>query len=180
MDHTGTKTRTGLHTGLACLHREFFSFLFPSLLLRKSAVPPHRSGTRPRYGTTTGGGTITPTLRGPDVATTSSGGTPMLQLPPRHSQPHYPTSLSLTVPPQTSAELPAAQVSFTNSIFCVRLTLLHSVDTSVFGFSSGDIFTVDNFAKRALIISSVAAAIGSSSTSGSYSHTRAPTCAKSR
>jgi hypothetical protein len=38
--------------------------------------------------------------------------------------------------------------------------LLYSVDTSVFGFSSGDLFLVDNFAKRALIISSVAAAIG--------------------
>ena len=30
----------------------------------------------------------------------------------------------------------------------------------MFGFSSGDLFKVDNFAKRALIISSVAAAIG--------------------
>ncbi|KAF8262783.1 hypothetical protein EI94DRAFT_1742765 [Lactarius quietus] len=35
-----------------------------------------------------------------------------------------------------------------------------AVDTSVFGFSSGDLFQVDSFAKRALIISSVAAAIG--------------------
>ncbi|KAN0136062.1 hypothetical protein V8E53_006223 [Lactarius tabidus] len=38
-------------------------------------------------------------------------------------------------------------------------SLLYSVDTSVFGFSSGDLL-VDNFAKRALIISSVAAAKG--------------------
>ena len=38
--------------------------------------------------------------------------------------------------------------------------LLRSVDTSVFGFSSSDLFAIDNFAKRALIISSIAAAIG--------------------
>ena len=38
--------------------------------------------------------------------------------------------------------------------------MLISVDTSVFGFSSGDLFAIDNFAKRALIISSIAAAIG--------------------
>jgi hypothetical protein len=37
---------------------------------------------------------------------------------------------------------------------------LHSVDTSVFGFSPGNLFIVDSIAKRALIISSVAAAIG--------------------
>jgi hypothetical protein len=36
----------------------------------------------------------------------------------------------------------------------------HSVDTTVFGFSPGNIFNVDSFAKRSLIISSVAAAIG--------------------
>jgi hypothetical protein len=36
----------------------------------------------------------------------------------------------------------------------------HSVDTTVFGFSSGTLFSVDSFAKRSLIISTVAAAIG--------------------
>ena len=42
-----------------------------------------------------------------------------------------------------------------------ELTLLrYSVDTSVFGFSPGNLFNVDSIAKRALIISSVAAAIG--------------------
>ncbi|KAI0253320.1 hypothetical protein BJV78DRAFT_1351907 [Lactifluus subvellereus] len=40
------------------------------------------------------------------------------------------------------------------------LIILHSVDTSVFGFSSGNLFNVDSIAKRSLIISSVAAAIG--------------------
>ncbi|KAN0136066.1 hypothetical protein V8E53_006227 [Lactarius tabidus] len=40
------------------------------------------------------------------------------------------------------------------------LLSIAAVDTSVFGFSSGDLFLVDNFAKRALIISSVASAIG--------------------
>ncbi|KAI0244892.1 hypothetical protein BJV78DRAFT_1365850 [Lactifluus subvellereus] len=34
------------------------------------------------------------------------------------------------------------------------------VDTSVFGFSPGNLFNVDSVAKRSLIISSVAAAIG--------------------
>ncbi|KAH9046995.1 hypothetical protein EDB83DRAFT_2404287 [Lactarius deliciosus] len=42
-----------------------------------------------------------------------------------------------------------------------RMTLpLHSVDTTVFGFSSGNLFDVDSVAKRALIISSVASALG--------------------
>jgi hypothetical protein len=36
----------------------------------------------------------------------------------------------------------------------------HSVDTTVFGFSSDKLFSVDSLAKRSLIISSVAAAIG--------------------
>jgi hypothetical protein len=36
----------------------------------------------------------------------------------------------------------------------------HSVDTTVFGFSSSNLFNVDSFAKRSLIISAVAAAIG--------------------
>jgi hypothetical protein len=36
----------------------------------------------------------------------------------------------------------------------------HSVDTTVFGFASGNLFSVDSFAKRSLIISTVAAAIG--------------------
>jgi hypothetical protein len=40
------------------------------------------------------------------------------------------------------------------------LTMAHSVDTTVFGFSPGNLFNVDSFAKRSLIISSVAAAIG--------------------
>jgi hypothetical protein len=40
------------------------------------------------------------------------------------------------------------------------LIVLHSVDTTVFGFSTGNLFNVDSFAKRSLIISSVAAAIG--------------------
>ena len=40
------------------------------------------------------------------------------------------------------------------------LIMPHSVDTTVFGFSPGNLFTVDSFAKRSLIISSVAAAIG--------------------
>jgi len=35
-----------------------------------------------------------------------------------------------------------------------------AVDTTVFGFSSGNLFSVDSFAKRSLIISTVAAAIG--------------------
>ncbi|KAH9988208.1 hypothetical protein BJV77DRAFT_1022843 [Russula vinacea] len=35
-----------------------------------------------------------------------------------------------------------------------------AVDTTVFGFSPGNLFNVDSFAKRSLIISSVAAAIG--------------------
>ncbi|KAH9056885.1 hypothetical protein EDB87DRAFT_1634096 [Lactarius vividus] len=35
-----------------------------------------------------------------------------------------------------------------------------AVDTTVFGFSSGNLFNVDSVAKRALIISSIAAAIG--------------------
>jgi hypothetical protein len=35
-----------------------------------------------------------------------------------------------------------------------------SVDTTVFGFTSGSLFGVDSFAKRSLIISTVAAAIG--------------------
>jgi hypothetical protein len=180
MDHTGTKTHTGLHTGLPASTVSFFLFFFLAFCYENLQCPPHGSGTRPHHGTTTGGGTITPTLRDPDVATTSLGGTLMLQLSPRRSQPHYPTSLSLNILPQTSAELPAAQVSFTNSVFCVRLTLLHSINMNIFGFSSGNIFTVDNFAKRALIISSVATAISSSSMSGSYSHTWVPTCAKSR
>jgi len=38
--------------------------------------------------------------------------------------------------------------------------MLHSVDTTVFGFSPGNLFNVDSIAKRSLIISSVAAAIG--------------------
>ncbi|KAH9013664.1 hypothetical protein EDB84DRAFT_1568564 [Lactarius hengduanensis] len=37
---------------------------------------------------------------------------------------------------------------------------LRDVDTTVFGFSSGNLFDVDSIAKRALIISSIAAAIG--------------------
>jgi hypothetical protein len=41
-----------------------------------------------------------------------------------------------------------------------NLMILHSVDTTVFGFSPGNIINVDNVAKRSLIISSVAAAIG--------------------
>jgi hypothetical protein len=36
----------------------------------------------------------------------------------------------------------------------------HSVDTTVFGFSPGSLFNVDSVAKRSLIISSIAAAIG--------------------
>lgn len=36
----------------------------------------------------------------------------------------------------------------------------HSVDTTVFGFSPGTLFNVDSVAKRSLIISSIAAAIG--------------------
>jgi len=36
----------------------------------------------------------------------------------------------------------------------------HSVDTTVFGFSPGNLFNVESVAKRSLIISSVAAAIG--------------------
>ncbi|KAH9159763.1 hypothetical protein EDB89DRAFT_2045521 [Lactarius sanguifluus] len=40
------------------------------------------------------------------------------------------------------------------------MLLLHSVDTTVFGFSSGNLFDVDSVAKRGLIISSIAAAIG--------------------
>jgi len=35
-----------------------------------------------------------------------------------------------------------------------------SVDTTVFGFSPDNLFAVDSFAKRTLIISSVAAAMG--------------------
>ena len=38
--------------------------------------------------------------------------------------------------------------------------MLHSVDTTVFGFSPGNLFNVDSVAKRSLIISSVAAATG--------------------
>jgi hypothetical protein len=38
--------------------------------------------------------------------------------------------------------------------------MFHSVDTTVFGFSPGSILNVDSIAKRSLIISSVAAAIG--------------------
>jgi hypothetical protein len=38
--------------------------------------------------------------------------------------------------------------------------MLHSVDTTVFGFSPGNLFNVDGVAKRSLIISSVAAATG--------------------
>jgi hypothetical protein len=41
-----------------------------------------------------------------------------------------------------------------------ELILFISVDTSVFGFSPGNLFAVDSFAKRSLIISSIAAAIG--------------------
>ncbi|KAI0249842.1 hypothetical protein BJV78DRAFT_1354000 [Lactifluus subvellereus] len=40
------------------------------------------------------------------------------------------------------------------------LIILHSIDTSMFGFSPGNLFNVDSIAKRSLIISSVAAAIG--------------------
>jgi hypothetical protein len=40
------------------------------------------------------------------------------------------------------------------------LLSIAAVDTSVFGFSPGNLFIVDSIAKRALIISSVAAAIG--------------------
>ena len=40
IDHTGTKTCTGLHTRLVCIHREFFSFPFLISLLQTSAVPP--------------------------------------------------------------------------------------------------------------------------------------------
>ena len=36
----------------------------------------------------------------------------------------------------------------------------YSVDTTVLGYSSGNLFGVDSFAKRSLIISTVAAAIG--------------------
>jgi hypothetical protein len=38
--------------------------------------------------------------------------------------------------------------------------VLRSVDTTVFGFSPGNLVNIDSFAKRSLIISSVAAAIG--------------------
>lgn len=40
------------------------------------------------------------------------------------------------------------------------LLAITAVDTAVFGFSSGTLFSVDSFAKRSLIISTVAAAIG--------------------
>jgi hypothetical protein len=40
------------------------------------------------------------------------------------------------------------------------LIALCSVDTTVFGFSPDNLFNIDSFAKRSLIISSVAAAIG--------------------
>ncbi|KAH9958944.1 hypothetical protein BC827DRAFT_532162 [Russula dissimulans] len=40
------------------------------------------------------------------------------------------------------------------------LLSITAVDTSVFGFSPGNLFAVDSFAKRSLIISSIAAAIG--------------------
>jgi len=36
----------------------------------------------------------------------------------------------------------------------------HSVNTTVFGYSYGTLFSVDSLAKRSLIISTVAAAIG--------------------
>ena len=40
MDHTGMKTRTGLHTGLAYLHCEFFfSFPYSSASKTRSAPP---------------------------------------------------------------------------------------------------------------------------------------------
>ncbi|KAI9510782.1 hypothetical protein F5148DRAFT_1176423 [Russula earlei] len=40
------------------------------------------------------------------------------------------------------------------------LLSITAVDTTVFGFSPGNLFTVDGFAKRSLVISSVAAAMG--------------------
>jgi len=40
------------------------------------------------------------------------------------------------------------------------LLSITAVDTSVFGFSPGNLFAIDSFAKRSLIISSIAAAIG--------------------
>ena len=41
-----------------------------------------------------------------------------------------------------------------------ELTLSLRVDATVFGFSPGNLFNLDDLAKRALIISSIAAAIG--------------------
>ena len=38
--------------------------------------------------------------------------------------------------------------------------VIYSVDTAVFGFSPGNLFNIDSVAKRSLIISSIAAAIG--------------------
>jgi len=53
---------------------------------------------------------------------------------------------------------------FNLSAWCLllqhELTLSPRVNTTVFGFSPGNLFNVDNLANRALVISSIAAAIG--------------------
>ncbi|KAI9432110.1 hypothetical protein H4582DRAFT_2084046 [Lactarius indigo] len=58
-------------------------------------------------------------------------------------------------------ELREAQLDSDFDRILIKLLLsIAAVDTTVFGFSSGNLFSVDSVAKRALIISTIAAAIG--------------------
>ena len=99
MDHTATKTCTGLHTRLACLHREFLSFSYSSV--SKICSAPHVTvELDPLHSNTTGSGPIAPTLLGPDGATTSSAAqhstsSQSLKLPPAVTLPHMPPLTSM-------------------------------------------------------------------------------------
>ena len=65
----------------------------------------------------------------------------------------------LTLRPSSSLS-PRKSPSFVSLRLPSDVIVLRSVDTTVIGFSPGNLFIIDSFAKRSLIISSVAAAIG--------------------